>query len=223
MTADDAENDTLNFEWNLNGPGATENDMIIATNKNKSDVFLNLDCAKAGSYRLDVTVDDGKDSIVKEWSFNVDDPNADADEPVAIVDFLPQTDPVVLSDALTQTFVVTVNPGAGSGITYRYLLDDVLLSETNRSFYELVGNTVSNGNHIFKVVATNSVNSTEKIFNVRKNTPPTFVTTAPAATGESVTCGAGSINLSATVSDVDPDNFSYTWKLNGAPAQHSLQ
>ena len=89
MTADDAENDTLNFEWNLNGPGATENDMIIATNKNKSDVFLNLDCAKAGSYRLDVTVDDGKDSIVKSGllTLMIQVP----DEPVAIVDFLPQT------------------------------------------------------------------------------------------------------------------------------------
>ena len=100
--------------------------------------------------------------------FTVDNPNANAAEPVAIEYFLPTTDPVVLSDSLKETFVVTVNAGAGSDITYRYLLDDVLLAENSRSFYELFGNTMSAGMHSFKVVATNAINSTEKIFNVRK-------------------------------------------------------
>ena len=215
IVVDDAEKDVLQFSWELNGPNVTDNDMIIATNNQTSDVFLSLDCAKAGAFSLDVTVDDGKDRVSHKWSFNVNDPNANADEPVAIVDFIPVDDPVVLSESSKETFVVTVNPGAGSDILYRYLLDDTLLSETNKSFYELYGNTMSLGNHVFKVVATNSVNSTEKIFNIRKNTPATFVTTSPASTGSSVTCGIGNLTLSASVADVDPDTFSYEWQING--------
>jgi hypothetical protein len=215
IAVDDAEKDTLNFNWELNGPNIDDSDMIIATNNQTSDVFLSLDCAKAGAYSLEVSVDDGKDSVAHKWSFNVNDPNANADEPVAIVDFIPLADPVILSNDAKETFVVTVNPGAGSDILYRYLLDDTLLSETNKSFYEIYGNTMSLGNHIFKVVATNSINSTEKTFNIRKNTPPTFVTTSPSASGSSVTCGVGNLTLSATIADVDPDSFSYEWKING--------
>ena len=80
IVVDDAEKDVLKFNWELNGPDVNDNDMIIATNNQTSDVFLSLDCAKAGAFSLDVTVDDGKDSVTHKWSFNVNDPNANADE-----------------------------------------------------------------------------------------------------------------------------------------------
>lgn len=153
----------------------------------------------------------------------LDEGDDDEEEPVEIISYSPTDSPVRVADDLETTFVVSVNPSAGSSLAYAWKLNGSLLSNQSSSFLQLNGSTTDPGLNTLEVVATNSVSSASKIFTLYKNTAPAIDTTSPGFTGNNVTCGgSNSITFEATFSDVDGDNLSPLWKLNGVPNHSSF-
>lgn len=133
---------------------------------------------------------------------------------VEITALTPTGSPVIMNSASETTFAVTVDPKAGSNLTYTWTLDGVTLSSTN-SFHILSGAALPPGDHALAVSVTNGKSTDSHSFSIHKNTPPVITARSPAATGSSVTCGSGSLALSVSTSDADNDARTYTWKVNG--------
>jgi hypothetical protein len=145
------------------------------------------------------------------------------EESVEIISYSPTASPVRVADNLETTFVVSVNPTAGSSLTYAWKLNGSLLSSQTNPFLQVNGSIANAGVNSLEVIATNSVNSASKIFTLYKNTAPAIDTTTPGFTGNNVTCGgSNAITFTTTHSDVDGDNLSPTWKLNGVPSHSSF-
>lgn len=132
-----------------------------------------------------------------------------------IVSFTPTDNPVVLTTTSTTTFAVAVNSGAGE-VRYAFLLDDTTtLQDSSSPFYQLLGSSLAAGNHTLKVTATNSLSSANRVFNVRKNQPPSALTSSPSFTGNTINCDADTLTMSALTTDADGDTFTQTWMLDG--------
>jgi hypothetical protein len=132
---------------------------------------------------------------------------------VEITEFTPTTDPVIVLSSGTQVFGVSVVQGSGN-VSYQFLFNNVLVQSSTSPFYTLNAGIIAAGVHTLRVVATNSLGSDEKIFNIRKNTPP--VVSLTANTPISVACGVGTFELQVSAFDADNDNMTYQFLLNGA-------
>lgn len=154
-------------------------------------------------------------SFLEEPSQSDDTTTPDVVAP-EITSYTPTDNPVKMTNASNTTFVVSINPEAGSNVTYTWKLNGALLSSTSNSYYSLNGSALSPGSNNLVVEASNSVGSASKIFNLAKNQAPTVSTQNPAAGGNTVNCGGGTIQLDVTAADPDGDALTFTWKLNGA-------
>lgn len=136
-------------------------------------------------------------------------------EDVKITTFSPSSNPVRITSTSTTTFVVGVNNNSGT-VTFTWKLDGSQLAQGTDPFMDLMGATVSAGAHTLQVVASNEKSEDSKTFVISKNTPPQIDSSSPTSSGNNISCGTGSLAMSATASDVDSDALSYTWQLNGA-------
>ncbi|MCB0412767.1 MAG: hypothetical protein KDD50_00435 [Bdellovibrionales bacterium] len=143
-------------------------------------------------------------------------------QPIEIQSFTPTGNPVRVADSVINTFVVSVNPTAGSNLNYEWKLNGSVLASGIESFLALDGSNTTAGTNTLEVIVTNEVSEASKIFSLYKNTAPVFASTSPSSTGNNVTCGSGSLILNASATDADNDGLSFTWKLNGVPNHSSF-
>lgn len=163
---------------------------------------------------LAITACNGKGSAFQELEEQID-----SDEPVevavAIEDFTPAGDPVVLTNASQTTFAVSVNDGAGR-VNYKFVLDDVTtLQEGNSPFTLIRGDSLAAGTHKLSVVASNANSSATKDFNLRRNSVPRILSSSPALNGNVVNCDQDTLTLNALTADADADAITQTWLLDG--------
>lgn len=162
---------------------------------------------------LSLAACNGKGGAFSDLEDDVDENNLEA--AIEIEDFIPVSDPVVLTAATTTTFALSVNGGAGS-VNYKFDLDGTTTLQNSTSpFYALVGSTVAPGVHTLRVTATNSVSSAIKDFNLRRNNVPAILSSSPALAGNIVNCGAGTLTFNALTADADSDAYTQTWILDG--------
>jgi hypothetical protein len=213
----DIDGDSFLATWELDSVAVDSSTAFttVTTVTPYSDLVYAPDCTKAGSHILTLKVFDGYETTQKTWSFTVNNPPPPPGT-VAITSFTPVITPVVITNATSPTFGVTIADGAGA-VTYDFILDNTTtLQSSATSFLSLLGSTLTPGFHSLKVVARNATSQDEKIFNLRKNTPPSVSTYTPALTGNSFSCSGGSLVLNATFSDVNLDAVSVSWKIDNA-------
>lgn len=161
-------------------------------------------CNKAGTGAFNGLEDEG-------------DGSEDTLQAVEISSYTPTIDPIVLTNSTSMVFGVNVTGNVGS-VTYDFLLDDTTTLQSGTSaFYNLLGSSLTAGEHEVKVTADNISTSDSKTFNVRKNRPTSIVTFSPAATGTSLNCGSGSQTFSGIMNDLDGDSFLVSWELDSVP------
>lgn len=211
----DFDADTVSVKWKLDNVLVTGSTAFVTTSATSSNAILNFtpDCTKVGFHTLKLILSDGFEETSSEWSVSVTNPPAPPGN-VSIVTFTPTQSPVVMTDSTSATFAVSVQDGAGA-VTYEFKKDySTVLQNTTTPFMVLAGTNFTPGLHTLKVKATNSVSNDEKIFNIRKNTPPSVLSSSPAATGSSINCGQDTLTFNATNNDVDNDSFTMTWEID---------
>lgn len=155
----------------------------------------------------------GKGGAFKDLEDDVDENNLEA--AIEIEDFIPVSDPVVLTSASFTTFALSVNGGAGT-VNFKFQLDGITtLQDSTSPFYALLGTSVTPGVHTLRVTATNTVSTAVKDFNLRRNNIPAILSSSPALAGNVVNCGAGTLTFNALTADADSDSYTQTWILDG--------
>ncbi len=140
---------------------------------------------------------------------------------VKIKSFTPANDPIIFTASSNVTFAVSIEDGAGE-VNYEFLLDNTTSLQTGSSpFLSLTGSTLGTGTHTLKVVASNSISSDSKVFNLRRNNPASVVSFNPALTGSLLNCSQDTLTLSAVTTDADGDSYSHRWLQNGVPVTAS--
>lgn len=163
----------------------------------------------------------GKGGAFDSLEDTPDDGTETVEAAVEIQSFTPTADPVIVVASASTTFAVSVNSGAGN-VTYEFLLDGATVLQTSSSpFYTLSGSSLSAGLHTLKVTATNSVSSTSKTFNIRKNRAPNAQSSSPAFSGNTVNCDDGTLTFNALTTDGDSDSYTQTWLLDGSTVTSS--
>jgi hypothetical protein len=213
----DYDTDTLTASWKLDDVAVTGSTpfTVVTSSTGTSRVVYTPDCTKSGVHAFKLTVSDGYETTVQNWTVTVSNPPAPPGS-ISIQTFTPTINPVVMTNSTSNTFAVSVPDGTGA-VTYEFKQDsNTVLQSSSVPFYILNGTSLSSGLHTLKVKATNSVSSDEKTFNIRKNTPTSVASFSPAATGTVINCGGGSTTFNATMNDVDNDTFSMSWELDNA-------
>ncbi len=213
----DADNDTYTIRWELDSAIVTPTTPFtnVLTTLPISQFTYSPDCAQSGTHTLTARVYDGHEVSTKTWTFGVNAAPVPP-EAVQILSFTPVLNPVIITSAQSQTFAVTVNPVAGA-VNYEFMLDNSAVLQTgSSSFYPLVGSSLTAGYHSLKVTASSNGTSSEKVFNLRKNTPPNLTSYTPGFTGTSFNCSGGSVTITTSFSDFDLDFIMARWKLDNA-------
>lgn len=141
-------------------------------------------------------------------------------DPVQISSFTPEVDPVILTNSTSAVFGVLVSGNVGE-MTYDFILDEdytTKLATGSNAFLNILGSNLTAGTHEIKVVATNGVTTDEKVFNVRKNSPPAILLSTPSFSGATMNCGSDVTKFTALLSDQDKDDsYQVTWLLDSVP------
>jgi hypothetical protein len=156
---------------------------------------------------------DGGFAGLEDEIIQVGEPSTSVELPIEILSFSPVEDPVVLTAVSTRTFALQVKSGAGD-VNYSFKLDGTLVQNSSSPFYNLSAMGISAGAHELEVILKNSVSETSKMFNLRKNTPPSI--SLNSATNTTISCVGGTFTLSVNSSDIDGDTMSFSFFLNGA-------
>jgi hypothetical protein len=220
----DQDEDTLSVKWELDNVEVTNTTPFTTFSKTQTaaQLVLTPDCTFSGSHLLVLTVNDGFETSSLTFSFNVSDP-PDPDGAVIISSFIPTINPIVLTNSTDATFAIAIVDGAGA-VNYEWKKNSTTIQSGTSPFVVLNGSAFNAGvTNTVTVIATNSVSTATKVFDVRKNTPPVSLTYSPALTGQSVNCGEGVLTFSAVFADVDSDPFSKSWKIDGIPVTNSAK
>ncbi len=141
-------------------------------------------------------------------------------DPVEITSFTPEVNPVILTNSTSAVFGVLVAGNVGE-MSYDFILDEdytTKLASGSNAFLNVLGSNLTAGPHEIKIVATNGVTTDEKIFNVRKNSPPAILLSTPGFTGATMNCGSDVTKFTALLSDQDEDDsYQVTWLLDSVP------
>ncbi|MCB0421639.1 MAG: hypothetical protein KDD61_11625 [Bdellovibrionales bacterium] len=135
---------------------------------------------------------------------------------VKVVSFSPTTNPVRITNSSVTTYVVSVNSHSGD-VEYVWKLNGSTLSTGTDPFLDLSGAIAPAGTSTLEVIASNSQSEDSKIFAIEKNTPPVIDAATPSSTGNTLSCGSGTLAMTVSASDVNSDGLTFTWLLNGAP------
>ncbi len=213
----DPNGDTLTYQWLVDdAPSA----YISPSNSgNRAQASFTPNCAIAGTRVVKAVVSDGFESTTVTWSINIVSPIT-----VVITSFLPATNPTVIKNNQTTTFVVALS-ASDSNVTYSFSLKNLttLVTTSLQSgtipFYNLIGSNIAAGLYELKVTASNGSSSDTKTFTVRKNSmpdvPPSPQVATPALTGVTLDCGSSSQVFNSAIFDADGDIMSVTWYLDG--------
>ena len=166
----------------------------------------------------------GKGGAFSDLEDQVDENNLEA--AIVIEDFIPKSDPLVITASSKPTFAISVNSETGI-VRYRFQISPEstpslksLLRDSTSPFVELNGADYSPGVYDLSVTAQNTVSSAQKTFKVRRNTIPTIISSDPSQNGNLLNCDEGTLVLNALSSDLDLDSYTQTWLLDGNIAQN---
>lgn len=214
----DNDGDALTKTWELDNVNVTGSTAFttVTTTAGTAQLAYAPDCTKAGSHTLKLTIDDGYESVSKTWTFSITNPPPPPGN-VQILTYTPAIEPVVMTDGTSTTFAVSIHDGAGT-VSYEFKKDFTTILQTSETpFYVLSGASLSPGVHTLRVKGTNSVSSDEKVFTIRKNTPPAVLSYTPALAGSILNCGQDTLSFNVVMNDGDNDSLTKTWELDSAP------
>lgn len=202
-TMSNPDGDSLLFDWTLSGAP------LVGEFSNTLNFTPNI--SHLGSNQLlRLKAYDGYDESYCDWTVSVQDPNT-----ATIHAWSPTTDPVIILSNGSQNFSVSAT---GTGLTYKWYLDGVLLSGRNSASETFTYLDVPVGGiRKLKVVVTDAYNNTaEKVFNVKRNQKPTINSALPTIASSSMyrTNISVPVNTSISATDPDGDSLTYTWTLN---------
>ena len=212
----DLESDEMTFEWSVNGVAVSEDDIF---NKATSSIHLiSFNCDDLGSKVLKLTYNDSFNEGEFNFYLNVIDPSETAAQPVEITSYSPSPNPVRMVDGQTETFVTNIKPGAGAEVTFKWYLDNVIVSNSphDKNFIKISGSDLSVGDHDLQIAIENEINEESYTFELVKNSPPEVTTSAPPLAGTSISCTDGAQAFDVTATDADGDEMTFVWKFNGA-------
>lgn len=213
LYADVNAGDHLSIRWYVDDILVTSTTPGI-TRMNDPDSFTasaqyHPDCASTGLHFIKAEIYDGHESTTQTWNMFVIAPIT-----VAVQDFTPTANPVVLTAATSSTFAVSlVTPD--SSANFNFILDGVTsLQNSHKSYYTLSGNPLTVGDHTLAVVISNSNSTTTKTFNVRRNSAPAITGYSPAYSGTITDCGTTPVVLYADLFDANGDSLTINWTLD---------
>lgn len=212
----DINGDAISVKWMLDNQLVTPTTDFVTTSTTPTSAGLTYtpDCSKVGFHNVELVLSDGYEESTHNWTVSVNNPPSPPSQ-VEILTFIPTISPAVLTGTTETTLAVSVRDGAGA-VNYKFILDNTTtLQDSSTPFFLLTGSTLSQGLHSVRLLATNAVSSAEKVFSIRRNTPPTYITYSPALSGATVTCGMN-ITFDSTMIDSDNDSLSKTWLLDSA-------
>ncbi len=212
----DINGDAISVKWMLDNQLVTQTTDFVTTASSPTSASLiyTPDCSKVGFHNVELVLNDGYEESTHNWTVSVNNPPSPPNE-VEILTFIPTISPAVLTRTTETTLAVSVRDGAGA-VNYKFILDNTTtLQDSSTPFFLLSGSTLTQGLHSVRLVATNAVSSDEKVFSIRRNTPPSYITYSPALSGATVTCGMN-ITFDSTMIDFDNDTLSKTWLLDNA-------
>jgi hypothetical protein len=209
LTATDGDTDALTYAWTFNGG-------VISATSSGYNSFVNYTptLGQVGNGQSIVaSMTDGYDTATCSWNLDVIDPTS-----ASIITWSPQTSPaMVLSNGSTD-FSVTAS---GTGLTYEWKLDGVVMPANVYSLMTLGNAEVSVGAHTLtaKAIDTYGANDTHN-FSVRRNAPPVIQSKSPDVSGiTNYKIGYNqtyNFSVSATDANTAPtDTLTYDWTLDG--------
>ena len=211
--------DSLSVKWYLNNSqinfGNANANLLNDPSNKIAMVNYHPTCAQAGINFIKLEIFDGHEYTTQTWTVMVTAPIT-----ILISEFLPSSDPTILTGATSATFGVTLAT-PDSTANYTFVLDSTnTVQNSKKTFYNLAGSGLSVGTHTLVVTAYNATSSASKTFNIRKNSPPSYTAFSPAFSGTSVNCGATPITLYADMVDANGDTLTYQWLVDDAPSAY---
>ena len=201
----DADTDPLTFAWSLNGtvPGAG----VFATlsGSSSSQTSFTPTTSHIGNNSVLATISDGLDSNSCEWTVKV--------LPTCTISGFTPTTPHRIAAAADASNSFSVTPSDAS-CDVTWTLNGSPISGASANTKALNSSLFNTGANTLVATVSNGSSSATQTWSVDKNIPPVCSSITPAATGAIVGVN-GSINLTANGTDVNGDNLSFAWKLNG--------
>lgn len=219
LYSDPNPSDSINVKWYLNNTQIIlGNTQALVTNdpsNNTATMNYHPDCSHPGVNFIRMDLNDGQEITTQTWTIFVSSPIT-----IQIADAIPTGNPVVFTNSTSTTFAVTLttpDPAAN----YNFILDNTIsLQNDHRTYLNILGSTLTPGNHTLKVTASNASSSDTKTFNIRKNSPPSYTTFSPSFSGTTLNCGTTPQVFYADFVDPNGDNLTYTWSVDDAPSAY---
>jgi sugar lactone lactonase YvrE/uncharacterized protein YcgI (DUF1989 family) len=207
--------DTIQIKWYMDGTLIPPISTTVTTTNdpanNNATINFHPNCTQNGLHFIRLTLNDGHEISDQTWTVNVIAPTV-----IHIADSTPLTDPTVLTSVSNATFAVSLTT-PDQTVNYLFLLDGATpLQNNHKAYLNILGSTLTAGNHTLTVTASNSTSNDSKVFNIRKNNPPVITGYYPALTGTDINCGSTPLTLSADLSDINGDSLTMTWSLDDA-------
>jgi len=191
--------DTFNYTWYLD-----DKDLLW----NENAYPLSTDYNSAGKHVLKVVVDDGTDSVSRQWNITVVNKNRD---PTDVKIGSPRTGETFMQ-ATEIEFSGSAKDADGDELTYSWLDGRNELS-TEKDF---TTTTLKPGSHSIVLEVsdgTGTVKSKQITITVNPNTAPRIITLTPAS-GEDFSTGKR-IDFSVSARDTEDDPLTYQWSEAG--------
>ena len=207
ITASDPDADGLSYQWKLNGASGVMAFSINSTGISSRNVF-SPSCNLSGINTVTVDVSDGFEMTSFTWTVNITNPSV-----AQITAYSPLSTPVIITSSGSQDFSISATGKAP--LTYAWKLGGTPIPGATNALLTLTAAGLSIGNHTLEAVVNDPDSSDSRIFNVKRNAPPTISNPSPNLT--SVRLNYETIRaFSVDVTDANGDPLSYTWRLNGS-------
>ena len=209
----DADNETIQFHWKVNGATVAASLLSPFDGKASSRATFTPDTTLLGVNTIELRLSDGIDETSCRWTVGVS-------ASCTIASTMPNVSSgpirVPFSASASTPFSVSSDPAC----LIHWELNSVPLTGTD-SAITLSSSSLQLGSNTLTSTVTNGTSSETKTWSVVKNSPPTCATQTPNSTGTTVGVSS-SVSLTAAGSDLNADALNYTWKDNGVSAPGSM-
>lgn len=204
----DANSDTLNYTWSLNG-STNVNLTTLGNTATSSSASFTPDIATVGTNLIAVNVNDGYDSTQCTWAINVTGA-------CTLTTFSPSNGssiPIASTDLVGKTMSITAS-NAACPVTWK--IRGVLVAGT-QSIKIFDSSYFLPGDNAVEASITDGTTTSTTTWTIYKNTPPIGVVSP--SNGSAINLSLSNpYNFAVDTSDVDvSDTLTATWKLNGIP------
>ncbi len=209
VNATDVPNDdTLIYQWSI------DNQDVQGENSKTFSYTPTYEDAETSPHNVSVRINDGKGGIIyKTWSINITNKN----QAPVIKTYSPIADGMTLAELASQTFSVTAEDSDSDIMTYKWYLDNKVITGQSATSFNYQPDYNASGSHVLKALVDDGHGGTaNRSWNVtvtNTNRVPIITVTNPASSH---------VNMNETVSkkfqitamDPDGDVLSYSWTLD---------